>query len=112
MTCPCGAALTGRQRAYCSAACKQRAHRAVLREREERRAAERERQGIVRVSFDIDAKALIAAGLVGDMRGMTLDQALRKALYAGLALERDALRAPHEPSAAERAQPITERTNR
>ena len=100
--CPCGALLTGRQRAFCSAACKQRAHRAALLAHAQRLAADRERLGVTTVSFDVDEKAVLAAGMVAEMRGMTLDETLRKALYAGLTAERDALRVPHEPTAAER----------
>ncbi|OBI98398.1 hypothetical protein [Mycobacterium asiaticum] len=112
--CHCGKELAGpnpRQR-HCSAACKQRAYRAALLAHAQRLAAERERLNVVTVSFDADQKALVAAEMVADMCGMTLDETLRKALYAGLQLERDALRGRREPSAVERTTPIPERIPR
>ncbi|WP_066914360.1 hypothetical protein [Mycobacterium interjectum] len=112
MTCPCGAPLSGRQRAFCSAACKQRAHRATLRERQERLAVDLERQGKAEVTFVVDVPAVLALGVWADRRGLTLDEALRQALREWLMAQAATIRVPHEPSAAERAHPITERTNR
>ena len=97
MTCACGAALTGRQRRHCSQACRDRAYH--------------ERKDVVTIALTVDQYAANALDLLCGVQGMTRSKFLRELLLGYLEATAFALRAPHEPAAAERAT-VPERTTR